>query len=73
MKKYFIALTIMLCLTFSSNAWAITGFSSYFTNGDGIYDTYSGDISDTPYLYLKIDGLQANESFSLSSYWDDND
>ncbi|MCD4781361.1 MAG: hypothetical protein K8S27_12545, partial [Candidatus Omnitrophica bacterium] len=73
MKKYFIALTIMLCLTFSSNAWAITGFSSYFTNGDGIYDTYSRSHNDTPYLYLKIDGLQANESFSLNSYWDDND
>ncbi|MCD4782138.1 MAG: PEP-CTERM sorting domain-containing protein [Candidatus Omnitrophica bacterium] len=73
MKKYLMAITVLLSLTFCSSAWAITGFSSYFTNGDGIYDTYSGLRDDTPYLYLKIDGLQANESFSLSSYWDDND
>jgi hypothetical protein len=72
MKKYFILFAVIVGVMASSNAWAITGFSSYFTNGDGIYDLYSGDVADTPYLYLKVDGLQTGEALTLRSFWEDN-
>jgi hypothetical protein len=72
MKKITFYLLFALCLMLSTNAWAINGFSSFLTNGNGIYDPYSGDINDTPYLYVSLDGLELDETFTVSSFWFDD-